>query len=360
MNDRSTTAAVRRVSPVAPPLDAVAVPPAERATALDALARLTTAVGTHLANPDLFHRPRWRRQIHPGRTAGIASEHLPRLLAAAAENRTAVGLLAVHSVRAELLEHPGHRLCFTPEALAELHRMLVAGDPNITQPGGFRRGVSTVTWRDGEKFTIATAPGSELRDRIAYWHHWGTHTTAHPLDAAALAMAGLLTIHPFPDGNGRTARLLAQCDLVGARLLPGLLLDLEAWAERHHVEHDSALVAAADGELTGWGSLFARAVTETALHRTATVNAYGAVLDTAIARVADDPAAMVALTHLRAAPAVSADSLRDVLPYDPRPPLDRLRTAGLLTDHPRLPGALIHPRLLELLDAPYEPDAGAP
>ncbi|MFI5532994.1 Fic family protein [Kitasatospora sp. NPDC051853] len=355
MDDRSTTTAVRWVLPVAPPLDAAAVPPADRRAALDALAELTTAVRAHLTNPDLFHRPRLRPKLHLQRTAGIAPERLAELLAAAAETRTAAGLAAVHSVRAELHEHPGRRPCFTPESLAELHDMLIQGDPNITHPGGFRQGTSTVTWPDGEKFTIATAAGPQLRQRIAHWYHWGTRTTAHPLDAAALAMAGLLTIHPFPDGNGRMARLLAQCDLVGANLLPGLLLDLEAWSEQHHAAHDTALVAAADGDLTRWGSLFARAVTETARHRTTTVTAYGAVLDAALARVTDDPAAMAVLTHLRAAPAVSAASLRGHLPFDPRPALGRLRTAGILADHPRLPGALHHPRLLELLDTPYSP-----
>ncbi|RKT08285.1 Fic/DOC family protein [Streptomyces sp. 3211.6] len=356
MHDRSTTAAVRRVLPVAPPLDAVAIPPAARRRALDGLAELTAATRTHLDDPDLFHRPRWRPKLHLNRIAGIDPAQLAEQLAAAAETRSATGLLAVHSVRAELLEHPGRRPCFTPDALAELHRMLIAGDPNITARGGFRRSSSTVTWPDGQIFSIATAAGPQLRERIEYWHHWGTRTTAPPLDAAALAMAGLLTIHPFADANGRTARLLAQCDLVAAGLLPGLLLDLDAWAEQHHAEHDTALVAAADGDLTRWGALFARAVTETARHRTRTLTAHGRLLDTALAQVTDDPAAVAVLTQLRAAPAVSAAWLRDRVAHEPQPALDRLRAAGILTDHPRLPGALIHPQLLELLDTPYRPD----
>ncbi|MCF3181627.1 Fic family protein [Streptomyces polychromogenes] len=356
MTDRSTTAAVRRVLPVAPPLGAAAVPPAARREALDALVELATAADAHLDDPDLFHRPRWRPKLHLRRVAGIEPAQLAEQLAAAAENRSSAGLLAVHSVRAELLEHPGRRPCFTPAALAELHGLLVAGDPNITAPGGFRRAPMTITWPDGQTFSIATAAGAQLRERIENWHHWGTRTTAHPLDAAALSMVALLTIHPFPDANGRTARLLGQCDLVAAGLIPGLLLDLDAWAEEHRAEHDTALVAAADGDLTHWGALFARAVTDTARHRTGTLTVHGRVLDAALAQVADDPAAVAVLGRLRAAPAVSAAWLRDRIAHEPQPALDRLRAAGILTDHPRLPGALVHPRLLELLDTPYRPN----
>ncbi|MER7465834.1 Fic family protein [Streptomyces sp. NPDC097981] len=356
MLDRSTTAAVRRVLPVAPPLDAAAIPSDARRQALDALAELAAATRAHLDDPDLFHRPRWRPKLHLRRIAGIEPAQLAEQLAAAAENRSSAGLLAVHSVRAEVLEHPGQRPCFTPDALAELHRLLIAGDPNITAPGGFRRSSATVTWPDGQAFSITTGAGAQLRERIEYWHHWGTRTTAHPLDAAALAMAALLTIHPFPDANGRTARLLGQCDLVGAGLLPGLLLDLDAWLEEHRTEHDTALVAAADGDLTRWGALFARAVTDTARHRTGTLTVHGRLLDAALAQVADDPAAVAVLGRLRAAPAVSAAWLRDRIAHEPQPALDRLRAAGILTDHPRLPGAFVHPQLLELLDTPYRPD----
>ncbi|MFH7596329.1 Fic family protein [Streptomyces racemochromogenes] len=356
MTDRSTTAAVRRVFPVAPPLDAVAIPPAARSAALDALAELATAADVHLDDPDLFHRPRRRPKLHLRRVAGIEPGRLAAQLAAAAENRTSAGLLAVHSVRAELLEHPGRRPCFTPDALAELHGLLIAGDPNIGAPGGFRRAPMTITWPDGQTFSIATQAGARLRERMERWHHWGTRTTAPPLDAAALSMVALLTIHPFPDANGRTARLLGQCDLVAAGLLPGLLLDLDAWVEEHRAQHDTALVAAADGDLTRWGALFARAVTDTARHRTGTLTVHGRLLDAALAQVADDPAAVAVLGRLRAAPAVSAAWLRDRIAHAPQPALDRLRAAGILTDHPRLPGALVHPPLLELLDAPYRPD----
>ncbi|WP_105975941.1 Fic family protein [Streptomyces geranii] len=334
---------------------------AARATALAALATLTEATRRHLGDPDLFHRPRYRTKLHRHHLAQVPldEDQLTTRIAEAAEHRTQAGLLAVHSVRAERAEHPDSRPCFTPDALAELHGLLVAADPNIPGTGGFRRSACRVTWPDGRRFVMAVGPGEELRDHMQRWYEWGTRTTSPPLDAAALSMVRLLTIHPFPDANGRMSRLLAECDLVAAGLLPGLLLDIEGWIEHHRIAHDEAVVAAAEGHWEVWGELFARTVTDTAHHRTATVTAYGALIDEAIDRVGRDPATTAVLTCLRSSPALSADWLRPRIPYAPEPALDRLLAADVLAPHPRLPGALIHPRALTVLDTPYgaQPDA---
>ncbi|MFE6750995.1 Fic family protein [Kitasatospora purpeofusca] len=349
-------AAARRIKPVVPPPGAEAVPAGDRARALDALTALAAAAA-HLGDPDLFHRPRARSRLHLRHVGAADPRLLAAQLASAAEHRVAAGLLAVRSVRAELAERPGERPHFTPDALAELHRLLVAADPNIPGGGGFRRTTARITWPDGQRFVVAVAPGRPLLGHMERWYRWGTRTSSPALDAAALQMLRLFTVHPFPDGNGRTARLLAQCDLVGAGLLPGLLLDLDGWVDANRDAHDRAVVAAAEGDLPRWGALFARAVTEAARHRTATLAEHRRLLAADSARVADDPTAAAVLDAFRSAPAVSADSLRDLLPVDPRPALARLRTAGILAPHPRLPGALIHPGLLALLDAPY-PQSG--
>ncbi|GLW03865.1 hypothetical protein Slala05_74950 [Streptomyces lavendulae subsp. lavendulae] len=110
------------------------------------------------------------------------------------------------------------------------------------------------------------------------------------------------TAHPFPEGNGRIARLLAQCDLVGAGLLPGLLLDLDGWVDANRDAHDRSVVAAAEGDLPQWGPLFARAVTETARHRTAALAEHRRILTTATARAGDAPTAVAVLEAFRSAP----------------------------------------------------------
>ncbi|MFE2143563.1 Fic family protein, partial [Streptomyces sp. NPDC059456] len=290
------TAVVRRIRPVVPPPDAECVPAADRARAHGALAALTAATAAHLGNPDLFHRPRIRTRLHVRHVDPTAPALLAERLADAAEGRTAAGLLAVASVRDELRERPGRRPCFTPDALADLHRMLVAGDPSIPGPGGFRRAPARVIWPDGQRFAVTVAPGRALHGHVERWYRWAVGTASPALDAAAFGMLRLFTVHPFPDGNGRTARLLAQCDLVGAGLLPGLLLDVEGWVDAHRAEHDEAVVAGAEGEWECWGALFARAVTETARHRTATVTAYGNLLDAVLGRGAGAPGAPPAVS----------------------------------------------------------------
>ncbi|NEB06332.1 Fic family protein [Streptomyces sp. SID13726] len=353
MTVHSSEPVARRVTPVVPPLDAEVVPGAAGARALAALATLTEATRRHLDNPDLFHRPRFRTKMHERHLADVEHGQVTARIAEAAENRAAAGLLAVHSVRAERAERPDRRPCFTPDALAELHKMLVAADPNIPGTGGFRRSTSRVSWPDGRRFVMAVGAGEELREHVQRWYEWGTRTTSAPLDAAALSMVRLLTIHPFPDANGRTSRLLAECDLVAAGLMPGLLLDIEGWIEHHRVEHDEAVVAAAEGRWEVWGELFARTVAETAHHRIATVTAYGTLIDEAIERSEGDAATTAVLTCLRSSPAVSADWLRNRIPHDPAPPLAHLLAAGVLVPHPRLPGAMVHPESLAILDTPY-------
>ncbi|MEK9520470.1 Fic family protein [Streptomyces venezuelae] len=356
---RPSGTAVRRVAPVVPPLDTEAVPRAERDEAVAALAELSDAAGRHLDNPDLFHRPRFRTAVHSRHLARTPDRLVTGRIAAAAERRAEAGLLAAASTRAEIAERPGRRPCFTPAALSELHTLIVADDPSIPGPGGLRRSAARITWDDGQVYAVAVAPGRELRDHVERWYRWAVRTTAPSMDAAALSMARLLTVHPFADGNGRTARLLAQCDLLAAGLMPGLLLDLDGWVHAHRRAHDEALVAAAEGRWAQWGSLFARAVTETARHRTATITRYSALLGEAAAQLTDDPAAAAVLTHLRSSPAVSADWLRDRLTRPPEPVLSRLTAKGLLSPHPRLPRALVHPPSLAVLDEPWAPRAPA-
>ncbi|MFJ5548074.1 Fic family protein [Streptomyces sp. NPDC093225] len=352
----------RRVLPADPALDAEAVPAGDRLRALEALGVLARAAA-RLDDPDLFHRPRFH---HPRRPVPAHRRHLrpaepgrPVDAAPASEPPARAGLQAVRAVREEARAQPGRRPCPTPESLAELHRMIAASDPDVPGRGGYRRSPAAVVGADGRRSVVAVAPGAELRAHMERWYEWGRLTTSPPLDAAALAMLQLLTIHPFPAANGRTARLLAQCDLVAAGLMPGLLLDLDGWVRIHRQEHDEALEAATDGELVLWGAVFARMVTETAQHRVAALRAYERMLDEASARVAGDPEAREVLGWFRSAPAVSAEWLRRRTAADPGPALDRLVGAGILVPHPELPGALVQPRLLAVLDAPWPATSAA-
>ena len=60
----------------------------------------------------------------------------------------------------------------------------------------------------------------ELMDDFLAWLH---SRTDHPVIIAALAHLKLVTIHPFVDGNGRTARLLMNLLLIQAGFPPAIV-----------------------------------------------------------------------------------------------------------------------------------------
>lgn len=65
--------------------------------------------------------------------------------------------------------------------------MLVAGDPDIPGPGGFRRAPARVTWPDGRCFAITVAPGRALHGHVERWYRWTVRTAspAPPTPACA-------------------------------------------------------------------------------------------------------------------------------------------------------------------------------
>jgi Fic family protein len=62
--------------------------------------------------------------------------------------------------------------------------------------------------------------------RLIKWLH-STHNTTHPVLLAAAAHIKLAAIHPFSDGNGRSARLLMNSILLHYRYPPTIMRDTE-------------------------------------------------------------------------------------------------------------------------------------
>ena len=54
----------------------------------------------------------------------------------------------------------------------------------------------------------------KVSDLMVEFMEWIHHTSIHPVQFAADAHYQLVTIHPFIDGNGRTARLLMNLILM--------------------------------------------------------------------------------------------------------------------------------------------------
>ena len=92
---------------------------------------------------------------------------------------------------------------FTENDLLALHKMILSGIDNHN--AGFYRNVPV---RLSGSRTVLPNP-RKVPDLMSAFHQWlQSSQDIHPVDLAAEAHYRLVTIHPFVDGNGRTARLL--------------------------------------------------------------------------------------------------------------------------------------------------------
>ena len=80
---------------------------------------------------------------------------------------------------------------------------------------------------------------ASLMDELVQWLRHTDRTT--PLVRSALLHLNLIAIHPFNDGNGRTARILAAMELVRDGIRSPELISIEAYLRRNRDEYIEAL-----------------------------------------------------------------------------------------------------------------------
>ncbi len=78
-----------------------------------------------------------------------------------------------------------------------------------------------------------------LMNELVNWLQRGTPTP--PLIRSALLHLNIIAIHPFNDGNGRTARILAAVELVRDGVRSPELISIEAYLRRNRDEYIDAL-----------------------------------------------------------------------------------------------------------------------
>ena len=104
--------------------------------------------------------------------------------------------------------------------------------------GQYRTGPSLIEDPESREIRYRPPPPDwipDLMDRlIAHIQQWTAEESYSPPIIAALAHAGLVSIHPFEEGNGRTARLLADMILhqAGWSAEGMLALNVVIWRER--------------------------------------------------------------------------------------------------------------------------------
>jgi Fic family protein len=103
---------------------------------------------------------------------------------------------------------------------------------------------------------LTPPPARQVEGLMAEWVAWvdGAGQTYEPLLRAVIAHHGFLAVHPFIDGNGRTARLLLNLMLMRTGYPPALLL--RDW----RIGYLQALGHADSGAYTPLANLIGRAV----------------------------------------------------------------------------------------------------
>lgn len=111
-----------------------------------------------------------------------------------------------------LVEHKGEAL--TPERLLDLHAMMTEGTlQNPDDAGRFRRDDAVVV-EDGITHEVVHTPPphtdlpSFVDDLCAYFNDTDNDPFVHPILRAIIVHFMVSYVHPFVDGNGRTARAL--------------------------------------------------------------------------------------------------------------------------------------------------------
>jgi fido (protein-threonine AMPylation protein) len=124
----------------------------------------------------------------------------------------------------------------TLSIILELHA-LILHDLNPTA-GHFRQQPVYVRGSD-----LVTPHHSQVPELMRQWVAWVNETNDdHPIVRAAIAHHGFVMVHPFEDGNGRSARLLLNMQLLRDGYAPAFLL--RDWKGRYL----AALGAADKGE----------------------------------------------------------------------------------------------------------------
>jgi Fic family protein len=116
----------------------------------------------------------------------------------------AIGHAKAYDLIYTLIQNPS----VTEADLLSLHKLVVEGIEGIegTEPGQYRSKPVIITGTEylpPKPSDVPEQMHTFIADLLPKWQR-----NEHPIHVAALAHLELVTIHPFLDGNGRTARLL--------------------------------------------------------------------------------------------------------------------------------------------------------
>ena len=198
--------------------------------------------------------------------SGAAGINLPR--------RDALEILGTREALSFVDEiAPDQSIVSGEPVIREIHRRVLAGQSPLLAPGEYRRGENRVAKPGGET-VFTTPPSGDVGELMRTFGRWlsGPAIKLPPPTAAALAHLELVAIHPFNDGNGRTARALGRLFLMrGGYALDGLV-SLDAYLDQNRDPYFAAITAAIGRsyappyDATPFVTFFIESITEAADH----------------------------------------------------------------------------------------------
>jgi Fic family protein len=151
-----------------------------------------------------------------------------------------------------LIHESGEQMPFTEGTLLQLHSMLYRYMP---QPGGVWKATNNdIVERHADGSTrirfrpvAAHLTPMAMADLVSGYRHALDQTLADPLVLVPLVVLDFLCIHPFADGNGRTARLLTLQLLYHFDCAVGRYISLERIFEESKESYYETLEASSQG-----------------------------------------------------------------------------------------------------------------
>lgn len=147
----------------------------------------------------------------------------------------------------------------TEPLIKKLHRIIVYKVLSETQAGEYR--VKQVVVRNSQTGEVTHRPASPieipfLMREFFYWVNRDDRDQIHPILKAGIVHHELVRIHPFIDGNGRIARVLATLILLLGGYDIRRFFSLEEYYDRDAVAYYENLQKASSGDLTSWLDYF--------------------------------------------------------------------------------------------------------
>ena len=148
----------------------------------------------------------------------------------------------------------------TEGLVREIHKRLVRGvRGNSAAPGEYRSVQNYVANSVTKEVIYTPPPAQEVAPLMAEFVSWmNSEQEVHPILVAGVAQFQLVHIHPFLDGNGRTARLLSMLCLYRKGYDFKRLFTLSEYYDRDRASYYRAIqsVRERDLDLTEWLEYF--------------------------------------------------------------------------------------------------------